>query len=193
MIGKLFSKSLIFCDDTVHESSPRLTWRLKLSLKKPQLLKSSLINCSLQTTVAQYSQFLNNVKRVKDRPLLRNRRARLQQQISKLRRRLTFLTVQTKGNHPAATARRRFQRSAQSRIRFYYCFVFAALASAQDVIVLPKLGAVAEQIGEVAVDLGSAQFPIILRLVIHDTVQNNGHSCLTNAIVRHSFEKTKII
>ena len=67
----------------------------------------------------------------------------------------------------------------------------AAKAGAQDVIVLFKLGAVAEKIGEVAVNLCSAQFPIILRLVIYDTVHNNGHLCLTNAVTRHSFEKDK--
>ena len=67
----------------------------------------------------------------------------------------------------------------------------AAIAGAQDVIVLPKLGADPEKIGEV-VDLSSAQFLIVLRLVIHDTGHNNGHSCLTNAVARHSFEKDKI-
>ena len=65
----------------------------------------------------------------------------------------------------------------------------AAAAGAQDVIVSPKLGSVAERIGEVAVNLGSAQFPMLLRLVIHDTVHNNGHPCLTNNIVRLSFKK----
>ena len=74
---------------------------------------------------------------------------------------------------------------------FLLLLFFAALAGAQDVIVLPKLGAVAEKVGEVAVDLGSAQFPMVLRLVIHDTVHNNGHSCLTNLNARHSFEKEK--
>ena len=67
----------------------------------------------------------------------------------------------------------------------------AAIAGAQDVIVLRKLGAVAEKIGEVAVNLGSALFPMLLRLVIYDTVHNNGHSCLTNAVARYSFEKDK--
>ena len=65
----------------------------------------------------------------------------------------------------------------------------AAIAGAQDVIVLPRLGAVSEKIGDVVVDLGFAQFPMVLRLVIFDTVQNNGHSCLTNAMARHSFGK----
>ena len=68
----------------------------------------------------------------------------------------------------------------------------AAAAGAQDVIVLPKLGAVAEKIEEVAVDLGSAQFSLVLCLVIHDTIQsihNNGQSCLTNNQARHSFKK----
>ena len=67
----------------------------------------------------------------------------------------------------------------------------AGPAGEQDVIVLPKLVAVAEKIREVAVDLGSAQFPKVLRLVLHDTVHNNGHSCLTNAVARHGFEKDK--
>ena len=65
----------------------------------------------------------------------------------------------------------------------------AAAAGAQDVIVFPKLGAVAEKIGEVAVDLGSAQFPTVLRLVIQVTVNNNGHSCLTSTFARHSLDK----
>ena len=64
-----------------------------------------------------------------------------------------------------------------------------AATTAQDVIVLPKLGAVAEKIGEVAVDMGAAQFPMVFRLVIHDTVHNNGHPCLADGYVRHSFEK----
>ena len=72
-----------------------------------------------------------------------------------------------------------------------FILIQAAAANAQDVIVLPKLGAVAEKIGEVSVDLGSAQFPMLLRLVIHDTVHNNGHSCLTSTFARHSFEKEK--
>ena len=54
---------------------------------------------------------------------------------------------------------------------------------------MPTLGAVAEKIGEVAVDLSSAQFPMALRLVIHDTIHNNGHRCLTNNLARHSFKK----
>ena len=32
---------------------------------------------------------------------------------------------------------------------------------------------------------------MVLRLVIHDRVHNNGHSCLTNAVASHSFEKIK--
>ena len=54
---------------------------------------------------------------------------------------------------------------------------------------MPKLGAVAEKIEEVAVDMGAAQFSMVLRLVIHDTVHNNGHSCLADGYGRHSFEK----
>ena len=89
---------------------------------------------------------------------------------------------------------RRYSPSTSSNIvtiafTFILLLFFAAIAGAQDVIVLPKLGAVAEKVGEVAVDLGSAQFPMVLRLVIHDTVHNSGHSCLTNAFARHSFEK----
>ena len=72
-----------------------------------------------------------------------------------------------------------------------FLLLLAAASGAQGVIVLPKLGAVAEKIGEVAVDLGSAQFSMVLRLVIHDTVHNNGHSCLTRPFARHSFEKQK--
>ena len=67
----------------------------------------------------------------------------------------------------------------------------AAIAGAQDVIVLFQLGAVAEKIGEVVVDLSSAKFPMVLRLVIHDTVHNIGHSCLTNIKARHSFANKK--
>ena len=33
------------------------------------------------------------------------------------------------------------------------------------------------------------RFPMILRLVIHDKVHNNGHPCLTNNLARHSFKK----
>ena len=36
-------------------------------------------------------------------------------------------------------------------------------------------------------------FQIILRLVIHDTVHKNGHSCLTKAIARHSFKKNHLV
>ena len=57
---------------------------------------------------------------------------------------------------------------------------------------MPKRGAVAEKIGEVAVDLGSAQLPMVLLLVIHDTVHTNGHSCLTSTFARHSIQKEKI-
>ena len=53
---------------------------------------------------------------------------------------------------------------------------------------MPKLGVVAEKISEVAVDLGLAQFPMLLRLVIYDTVHDKGHSCLTNNLARHSFK-----
>ena len=70
-----------------------------------------------------------------------------------------------------------------------FLLFLATAAGAQDVIVLPKLGAVAEKILEVAVDLVSAHFPMVLRLVIHDTVHNNGHLCLTSAVARQSFEK----
>ena len=77
---------------------------------------------------------------------------------------------------------RRYSPPSSSRIStiaftFLLLLFLAALANAQDVIVLPKHGAVAEKIGEVAVDLGSAQFPMVFHLVIHDTVHNNGHSC----------------
>ena len=65
-----------------------------------------------------------------------------------------------------------------------FLLLLADAAGAHDVIVLPKLGAVAEKIGEVAVDLGSAQFSMVLCLVIHDTVHNTGHSCLTNNLAR---------
>ena len=67
--------------------------------------------------------------------------------------------------------------------------LLAAAAGAHDVIVLPKLGAIAEKIGEVAVDLGSAQFPMVLRRVIYDTVHNTGHPCLINNFARNSFKK----
>ena len=69
--------------------------------------------------------------------------------------------------------------------------LLATAAGAQDVIVLPKFGDVDEKIEEVAVNLGSAQFPMVLRLVIHDTVHNNGHSCLTSTFARHNFDKEK--
>ena len=72
-----------------------------------------------------------------------------------------------------------------------FLLLLATAADAQDVIVLPKLGAVAGKIGEVAVYLGSAQFPMVLRLLIHDTVHNNGHSCLTSTFACHSFENEK--
>ena len=93
---------------------------------------------------------------------------------------------------------RRFSSSSSSNltitsilISLLFNLLVAAAATAQDVIVFPKLGAVAEKIGEVAVNLGSAQLPIILHLVIHNTVGNNGHSCFISAFARHSFEKYK--
>ena len=70
-----------------------------------------------------------------------------------------------------------------------FLLYLAAATCAQHVIVFPKLGAVAEKIGEDDVDLGSAQFPMLLRLVIHNTVHNNGYPCLTNNLARHSFKK----
>ena len=70
-----------------------------------------------------------------------------------------------------------------------FVLFLAAAAGAQYVIVLPKLGAVAEKIKDVAVDLGSAQFSMVLRMAIHDTIHNNGHPCLTNNPARHSFKK----
>ena len=42
-----------------------------------------------------------------------------------------------------------------------------------------KIGAIAEKIGEVAVYLGSEQFLMVMRLIIHDTVHNTGHLCST--------------
>ena len=92
-------------------------------------------------------------------------------------------------------APRRYSPSSSSNVTIttvllslLFILLLVAAAGSQDVIVLPKLGAVAEKIG-VDVDLGSTQFPMVLRLVIHDTVHNNGHSCLTSNIARHSFEK----
>ena len=67
--------------------------------------------------------------------------------------------------------------------------ILATAAGAQHIVVLPKFGAVVEKIGEVAVDFGSAQFPMLLCLVIHYTVHNNGHPCLNNNLARHSFKK----
>ena len=93
-------------------------------------------------------------------------------------------------------APRRYSPSSSSNVTIttvllllLFILLLAAAAGAQDVIVLAKLGAVFEKIGEVAVDLGSAQFPMVLGLVINDTVHNNGHSCLTSTFARHSFEK----
>ena len=96
-------------------------------------------------------------------------------------------------------APRRYSPSSTSNVTIttvllslLFLLFLAAAAGAQDVIVLPKLGAVAEKIGEVAIDLGLAQFLMVLRLVIHDTVHNNGHPCLTNNLTRHSFKKENI-
>ena len=100
-------------------------------------------------------------------------------------------TFTNKGKAP-----RRYSPSSTSNVTIttvllslLFLLLLAAAAGAQDVIVLPKIGAVAEKIGKVAVDLGSAQFPMVLRLVIHDTVHNNGHFCLTNNLARLSFKK----
>ena len=65
----------------------------------------------------------------------------------------------------------------------------AAAANAQDVIVLLKLGAVAEKIGKIAVELRSAQYPMVFPLIINDTIHNNWHHSLTNTLARHSFKK----
>ena len=104
--------------------------------------------------------------------------------------------VSTRSNKGQAP--RRYSPSSSSSLTLntvllslLFLLLLAAAAGAQDVIVLPKLGVIAEKIGEVAVNLGSAQFPMILRFVIHDTVHNNGHSCLTSTFARHSFEKEK--
>ena len=121
MILTLLLKLSLLRDNTFNESPLRQTWRLKLNLKQHQLPKSSLISRSLQTTLTLYGLLLNKVTLPKPRRLLQSRRTRSQQQMSKRRRRLASLHVQTKGNHPAATACRRHQRSAQSRLRFYYC------------------------------------------------------------------------
>ena len=69
-----------------------------------------------------------------------------------------------------------------------FWLLIAAAAGAQDIIVLLKLGVVALRIKEVAVDLDSAQFPMLICLVVLDTVHNNGHSCLTNNLALHSFK-----
>ena len=69
-------------------------------------------------------------------------------------------------------------------LQLFVSILLPTAAGAQDVIVLYILGAVAEKIKEVAVDLGSAQFVIVLRLVIYDIVHNNKHSCLTNDFTR---------
>ena len=70
-----------------------------------------------------------------------------------------------------------------------FLIFLSATAGAQNVIVLAKLGADVEKIGEVAVDLGLAQFLMLLCLLIHDTVHNNRHTCLTNNLARHNFKK----
>ena len=70
-----------------------------------------------------------------------------------------------------------------------FLLLLAAVANSQNIIVLPKLGAVSEQIREVSVYLGSSQFPMLLRLVIHDKVHNNWHSIVINIPVRQCFEK----
>ena len=71
----------------------------------------------------------------------------------------------------------------------FFCFATTPV-SARDVIVLPKLGAVAEKVGEVALDLGAGQFSMILRLGIHDTVNHGGHSCTPNDTFIHYFSRT---
>ena len=65
----------------------------------------------------------------------------------------------------------------------------AAAAGAQNVMFLPKLGAVAKKFENVAFDLGSAQFTMLFPLATHDTVHNNGHHCKNNNLARHSFTK----
>ena len=93
-------------------------------------------------------------------------------------------------------APRRYSPSALSNVTIttvllslFFILLLATAAGAQDIIVLPKLGAIAEKILEVAVDFGSAQFSMVLRLVIHDTVHNTGHPCLTNDFARNRFKK----
>ena len=105
-----------------------------------------------------------------------------------------FRRVSTRTNKGKAP--RRYSPSLTSNVTIttlllslLFLLFLAAAAGAQDVIVLPSLGTVAEKIGKVAVDLNSAQFPMVLRLVIHDTVHNNGHPCLTKNLARHSFKK----
>ena len=69
-----------------------------------------------------------------------------------------------------------------------FLLLLIAAAGVQDVIVLAKLCDVAETIWKVAVEICSAQFLMVLCLVINDTVHNTGHF-LTNSLARHSFEK----
>lgn len=58
--------------------------------------------------------------------------------------------------------------------------------------VFTNLWAVAEKVREVAVDLGSAYFLIVLRLVVHDKVHNEYHSCLSEDYAIKMFEKDNI-
>ena len=71
---------------------------------------------------------------------------------------------------------------------FLLLLFYATIGGAQDIMVLSQLGAVAEKIGEIAVDLESDKFPMVLRLVIHDKIHNNRHSCLTTTFAGHSFK-----
>lgn len=63
-----------------------------------------------------------------------------------------------------------------------FILLLAGLAGALNVIVFPKLNAVAQKIAEVAVDLKSAQILMVLHFVIYDIVHINGQYCLTNNI-----------
>ena len=103
-----------------------------------------------------------------------------------------FRRVSTRTNKRSPPLQPEFNYKRHNNYFTIIVVVFACQAAAvraQDVIVLSKLYAVAQKIGKVAVDLGLAQFPMVLRLVIHDTVHHNKHPCLTINLARHSCKK----
>ena len=86
---------------------------------------------------------------------------------------IRVLTRSNKG-HPSQSYSPTSNRVKRALILVLFCVALNPV-EARNVVVLQKLGAVAEKVPEVALDLCAGQFSMVLRLGIDDSVNVESH------------------